>query len=119
MAYVKAWINFKTFLPGDLDLEIGPPAEDKIIDYFKHLRMEKQMASSSIWTIYSYINSIFKRKYGLQLQTMPRITLTIKGFEGDIKQKAEVFDEDVSKIIPFILTFYEYEYKKEKKKVSN
>ena len=100
-AYIKAWNDFKDFLGGDFDLEMAPPTEQRIIDFFIHLRTNKQMATSSIWTNYSYINSIFKRKYGTQLQSMPRITMVIKGFGEDMKQKAGIFEEDVSSILFF------------------
>lgn len=100
-AYIKAWKEFKEFLGDDLDLEMAPPTEQRIIDFFNHLRTNKQMATSSIWTNYSYINSIFKRKYGTQLQSMPRITMVIKGFGEDMKQKAGIFEEEVSSIFFF------------------
>lgn len=57
------------------------------------------MATSSIWTHYSYINSIMKRKYGWKLQSLPRITMVIKGFEEDIKHKAAILEEEVRDLI--------------------
>ena len=69
-----------------LKFEDGHPEEYGIIVYFKHLW--KEMGTSSIWTHYYYINSVMKRKYGWKLQTLPRITMTMKGFEEGIKHKA-------------------------------
>ncbi len=53
------------------------------------------MASASLWTVYS--PSIFKRKYNAKLQELPRLTLLIKGFNKDVKQKAAIFDDAVLK----------------------
>ena len=90
-AYIKAWTDFKDFLGEGSDLESALPTEQKIINFFSHLRTNKHMGSSSIWTNYSYINSVFKRKYGTYLQSMPRITMVINVFGEDIKQKAGIF----------------------------
>ena len=92
-AYVKSWEEFKTYLAGH-DFEECHPGEEDIISFFNHLRNEKKMALSSIWTIYSYINSVMKRKYGWKLQSLPRITMTIKGYEEDTKLKAAIFEEE-------------------------
>jgi integrase len=91
-AYVKCWKEFKELNP-EINFEEGPPGEEAIVNFFKHLRTKKKVASSSIWTLYSYINSVFKRKYGFKLQELPRVTLFIKGLEVDTKKKAAIFDE--------------------------
>ena len=93
--YVKSWKDFKNFNI-DFEFEDGHPEEEAIIVYFKHLRLEKKMARSSIWTHYYYINSVMKRKYSSKLQTLPRITMTMKGFEEGIKHKAAIFEEGVT-----------------------
>ena len=64
-AYVKSWEDFKTYIAGHNFKECHPGEED-IISFFNHLRNEKKMASSSIWTIYSYINSVMKRKLSME-----------------------------------------------------
>lgn len=95
-AYIRSWQNFKEFLP-NINFEEGPPAEDDIISFFRHLRQEKKAATSSLWTIYSYVNSVLKRKYGVKLQDLPRVTLFLKGFDEDTKVKAAIFDEALLK----------------------
>ena len=90
--YERMWKQFLEFC-GDFDLEAGQPGEDLLTNYFKHLRFEKKMASSSLWTVYSCLNSILKRKYSAKLQELPRLTLLIKGFDQDVKQKAAIFDD--------------------------
>jgi len=90
-AYVKCWKGFKD-LAGEFNFEAGPPGECLIVNYFRDLRFEKKVASSTMWTFYSYLNSILKRKYGFKLQELPRVTLFIKGLEVDMKKKAPIWD---------------------------
>ena len=92
MAYVKSWKDFKNFNI-DFEFEEGHPEEEAIIVYFKHLKLEKKNGN------YYYINSVMKRKYGWKLQTLPRITMTMKGFEEGIKHKAAIFEEEVSDLM--------------------
>ena len=80
--YIKAWQELKD-LYSRYKFEEDHPNEEAIISYFNHLRLEKKMATSSIWTFYSYINSVTNSKYGWQLQSYPRITMVIKGYEMD------------------------------------
>jgi hypothetical protein len=87
-AYKKCWKEFKEINP-----EEGRPGEEATVIFFKHLRFEKKVASSSIWTLYSYLNNVMKRKYGFKLQDLPRVTMLIKAFEEDTKRKAAIFDE--------------------------
>ncbi len=91
-AYIKAWEDFKAFNPS-VNFDETHPGEEAIIAYFKYVRQEKNFATSSLWTTYSYINSILKRKYGWKLQSLPRVTMFIKGFDEDTKKKAAIFEE--------------------------
>jgi len=50
-AYQKSWREFKELAP-EFNFEEGPPGEDSIINYFRHLRLEKKVASSSMWVHY-------------------------------------------------------------------
>ena len=95
-AYRRAWSLFVEFSP-DCDFEAGPPGEEVLSKYFKHLRLEKKAASSTLWTLYSYINSVMKRKYGARLQQFPRLTLLIKSYQEDVKNKAAIFDDALIK----------------------
>jgi hypothetical protein len=74
-------------------LEAGQPGEELLSKYFKFLRLEKKVASSSLWTVYSCLNTIMKRKYSVRLQEIPALTRLIKGFTQDVKQKAAIFDD--------------------------
>jgi len=92
-SYIRAWKDFKEFNP-TLNYEEVPPGEDAFITFFRHLRLEKMFASSSMWTTYSYINSVVKRKYGFKLQSLPRVTMLLKSFDEDTKNKAAIFEEE-------------------------
>ena len=62
------------------------------------MRLEKKIATSTLWTCYSMLNSV-KRKYDSKIQDFPRVTRLIKGFPEDLKQKAFILDEeDLKKI---------------------
>jgi hypothetical protein len=93
-AYEKCWKEFKELNP-EINFEEGPPGEEAIVSFFRHLRLQQKVASSSIWTFYSYINSILKRKCGFKLQELPRVMWFIKGLEVDTKKKGAIFDENV------------------------
>jgi len=84
--YRRTWSQFQGFL-ADFDFESGPPGEESFMEFFKHLRTEKNYASSSLWTLYSCLNSVLKRKYNYKLQDHPRLTMLIKGFDTDVKDK--------------------------------
>ncbi len=90
--YKRTWLQFVEFC-GDFDLEAGQPGEELLSKYFKFLRLEKKVASSSLWTVYSCLNTIMKRKYSVRLQEIPGLTRLIKGFTQDVKQKAAIFDD--------------------------
>ena len=53
----------------------------------QHLRKEKGMASSNLWTIYSMLNSVSKGKYSFNLKQYGRGTILLKSFDVDINQK--------------------------------
>ena len=93
-AYKNAWEQLKEF-SSNHKFEEDVPGEVLLLEFFKFLREKKQLATSSIWTNYSYINSILKHKYGFKLQSYPRVTMLIKGFDTDVKKKAAIFEEEV------------------------
>ena len=66
----------------------------KFTSYFKNLREEKKMKSSTCWIYYSMLNSVVKGIYGQKLQAFPRITTLLKAYDVDIKSKAAVFETD-------------------------
>ena len=76
------------------------PTETEFLDFFRDLRINKKRASSSMWTVYSMVNSVCKAKYGLNLQSFPRITTLLKSYDSDVKKKALTFtSEDIDQFI--------------------
>ncbi len=68
----------------------------------------KNLASTSLWTYYSCLNSMMKRKYNVKLQDFPRLTMLSKGYDTDIKGKANIFD--LTEIKSFMLGNMESSY---------
>jgi hypothetical protein len=95
-AYKRAWSQFMEFSM-NVDFEAGPPGEELLSKYFKFLRLEKKVASSTLWTVYSYFNCIMKRKYSVRLKEFYRLTLLLKSFTQDVKQEAAIFDNNLIK----------------------
>ena len=58
-AYRRCWERFVAY-NSEFDFEDGPPGEELLTAYFKYLRFEKKTKSSSVWTFYSYINSVMQ-----------------------------------------------------------
>ena len=88
--YLKAWKDFKTFLPeGDI-LETRYPTEDELSGYFTHLREDNEWASTTLWTTFSKINTICKNKYGHEIP-YARVKSLLQAYNTDIKTKAETF----------------------------
>jgi len=94
--YKRTWMQFVEFCE-DFDLEAGPPGEKLLSKYFKFLRLEKKVASSSLWTVYSSLNTIIKRKYSVRLKEFYRLTHLMKSFTQDVKQEAAIFDNNLIK----------------------
>ena len=52
------------------------------------------MASSTMWTMYSMLNSVTKSKYNFALKNYSRVTMLLKSFDTDVKKKATTFSKD-------------------------
>ena len=92
--YLKIWEEFKSRSSNAMEFENRMPNEDELTDYFRYLRMERKMSSSTMWTTYSMINSVVKGKYGQRLQNYPRLTTLLKSYDSDTKKKAAVFESE-------------------------
>ena len=93
-AYIKAWAKFRLFQENSVEFETRIPTEQEFLTYFRHLRTEKGMASSTMWTTYSMINSTIKGKHGSSLKIFPRVISLLKSYDTDIKHKADIFSTD-------------------------
>ena len=85
--YKKVWEEFKGFSSSSNDFERRMPSENELLEYFKHLRNEKKSSSSTLWMVYSMLNSVCKGKYSECLQKFLRITALLKSYK-DCKKKA-------------------------------
>ena len=74
--YKKTFISLRSFLGRDME-DFGP-TEQELLNFFKNLREVKLAASSSLWTIYSQINSFCKAKYNVDLKKFNRVIAYIK-----------------------------------------
>ena len=96
--YIKAFNQFREYIGNDL--EARPPTEQELLSYVKFMRLEKGLASSSLWTTYSMINGVCKGKYSINLKQYCRVTSLIKSFDVDVKSKAATFSsEEINKFI--------------------
>ena len=55
--YEKIWGDFKGFVGPVKDWDVEVPTEDEVLRFVRWLRLEKGMASSSLWTVYSMLNA--------------------------------------------------------------
>ena len=98
--YSKQWQLFLDFSKDPNMYEDRMPTEKEMIDYFNHLRLTLNRASSTLWNIYSILNSVIKGKYGKKLQIYTRLTSIIKSYDIDTKKKAKIFTyEEFEKFI--------------------
>ena len=90
--YIKAFDGLREYIGNDL--ETRPPCENEMLQYIKFLRLEKGLASSSLWTTYSMINGLCKGKYSINLKQYCRVTSLLKSYDIDVKCKATTFSSD-------------------------
>ena len=94
LLYGKAWIRFRNHFKCSDEFESRMPTEEEFLSYFGFLRKEKQHSSSSLWTIFSMLNSVCKGKYGIPLQTYHRLRCIIKSYDVDTKKKTYTFTNE-------------------------
>ena len=86
--YTKAWEDFEAFVGSD-------KRGEEFIRLFDHLRNERNMASSTLWSVYSMVNYTYQMKTGCKLQMFPRLTMLLKSYEANYtRKKASVFTKD-------------------------
>ena len=97
--YIKTWEGFKNWVEGhdkyEGNFDEAYPAEDIVMEYFDYLHSEDGLDFnvSTIWTIYSQINGVFKAKYGKKLQdAYVRLQSFISAWEAETVKKAPVFE---------------------------
>jgi hypothetical protein len=64
--YRRIWVHFRDFVV-EVDFETGPLGEESFTRFFNFLRLQKKYALTTLWTYYSCLNSMMKRKYNIKL----------------------------------------------------
>ena len=101
--YIKCWESFRVWIEShddfSGDFELSCPEEELVMDYFRFLHSEDGMDYnvSSVWTIYSMVNGVFRAKYGKRLQDVYlRLGTFISAWQAEDINKAPVFEyEDI------------------------
>ena len=86
--YLKRWGELMDFM-GE---PTRRPTETDFIQYFDYLKVEKGQAASSLWSIYSSLNSVYQREFSDKLQSFPRIAQLLKSYTATYTRKvASIF----------------------------
>ena len=88
--YTKRWEDFKIYLQSDAE-----PTEDDYLQYMDWLKKEKKYQASTIWTIYSMLNSAHQNYYGKRLQDFRRLQTLLKSYNSDYERVcAKTFSQE-------------------------
>ena len=90
--YNDRWNEFMNFSNINQDNE---PNEESFLTYFDNLKHQKNLASSTMWSIYSMLNHKMQMVYGQKLQKYPRLTALLKSYEANyVRKTAKVFSKE-------------------------
>ncbi len=91
--YLSAYVSFEKFLKSEKQfVDNVVPSEISFLNYFDHLKTVKHWASTTIWSHYSRINAVLKRKFGVSLKNYPSVTDLLKAYSvGHRLKKSAVF----------------------------
>jgi hypothetical protein len=91
--YLTAYRDFELFLKSEDQFEQGViPTETMILNYFRYLKVVKHWQPTTIWSQYSRLNGVVKRRFKFSLKEFPSLTDLLKSYEvGHRVKKANVF----------------------------
>ena len=91
--YLASYKKFELYLKSvNKFVPNSPPSEIMILNYFLHLKSTRFWAPTSIWSEYSRLNAVFKRKFRFSMKTMSNVSDLLKSFEvGHQVKKSSVF----------------------------
>jgi hypothetical protein len=91
--YLAAYSDFERFLKSEKRFVPDVvPSEMSLLNYFSYLKLKKHWAPTTIWSHYSRINAVMKRKFGVSMNSIPNITDLLKSFSaGHRLKKSSVF----------------------------
>ncbi len=91
--YLKAYNCFERYLKSRNQFVPNvAPTEIQILNYFHHLKFEKNLAPTTLWSTYSRVNACVKRMFGFSLKNFVRVSDVLKSYESGYKvKKASIF----------------------------
>jgi hypothetical protein len=91
--YLTAYRDFELYLKSEGQFEQGvAPTETMLLNYFRYLKVKKHWQPTTIWSQYSRLNGVMKRRFKFSLKIYPCITDLLKSYEvGHRVKKANVF----------------------------
>jgi hypothetical protein len=91
--YKAAYTNFESYLKMKKQFEPNvEPTETMFLNYFHYLHSVKFWGANTIWSTYSRLNAVLKRRFRTSLKVYPNITDLLKSYEvGHRVKKASVF----------------------------
>jgi hypothetical protein len=104
--YLEAYSNFEKFLKREKQFVPNvAPSELSLLNYFSYLRKIKKWVATTIWSQYSRLNAVLKRKFGLSLNTIPNITDLLKSYSSCHRlKKSSVFTPQQASWLSIVLS---------------
>ena len=82
--YIKAWDKFCLFCEEKYKVDarkVPGASENHFVEYFEYLRTVKEYQGNTIWTAYSYLNTMYKKEFGRRIGDLyPGIVLQLKQY---------------------------------------
>jgi hypothetical protein len=106
--YLDAYSKFEGFLKSENRFvpEVVP-SEISFLNYFCFLKNVKFWASTTIWSHYSRLNAVIKRKFGTSLNSIPSITDLLKSYSAGYRlKKSSVFTPQQARLLLYYLVAY-------------
>lgn len=103
--YLAAYVTLENYLKrgGKYDPDTAPD-QLSLLNYFRHLRVDKGWGASTLWSHFSRVNAVMKRTWGVNLTIYPRISDMLKGYEsGQRVKKASVFSPQQGCVITIVI----------------
>ena len=93
LVYLKAFKLFERYLKSNNQWTPNvAPTDLQVLNYFYHLRHQLKYAPTTLWSVYARINAVFKRLYGVSLNSYKRVSDVLKSYEsGHIVKQAGIF----------------------------
>jgi hypothetical protein len=91
--YLSAYCQFEIYLKSENKFVANvAPTELMLLNYFKYLKNVKKWGATTIWSQYSRLNGVLKRRFKFSLKIYPGVSDLLKSFEvGHRVKKASVF----------------------------